>query len=86
MEKVLLMQFLALSIYTLFVGFCFCDGFKLHIIRKLVWFITFAAISIYIFKAKNQFDLALILPVPTLLAILLCAYENRKSKRKLASK
>jgi len=86
MEKALLMQFLALGIYTLFMGFCFCDGFKLHIIRKLVWFITFAAISIYIFKAKNQFDLALILPVPTLLAILLCAYEDRKSNNKSVSK
>ena len=81
MAKILLMQFLALSLYTFFVGFCFCDGFKLHILRKLVWFITFLAISIYILKIKNQFDLALILPIPTLLAILLCGYEKkRKSK------
>ena len=81
MANILLIQLLALSLYTFFVGFCFCDGFKLHILRKLVWFITFLAISIYILKIKNQFDLALILPLPTLLAILLCGYEKkRKSK------
>jgi len=79
-EKILL-QFLALSLYTLFVGFCFCDGFKLHILRKLVWFITFLIISIHIFKTKNEFDLALILPIPTLLAILLCGYEKIKSRK-----
>ena len=81
MAKVLLMQFLALSIYALFMGFCFCDGFKLHIVRKLIWFITFLLISSYILKIKNQFDLALILPFPTLLAILLCGYEKRKSNK-----
>jgi len=81
MAKVLLMQFLTLSIYTFFMGFCFCDGFKLHILRKLIWFITFLLINIYILKVKGQFDLALILPIPTLLAILLCSYENRQSKK-----
>lgn len=82
MAKILLMQFLTLSLYALFTGFCFCDGFKLHILRKLVWFITFLFISIYILKTKNEFNLALILPIPTLLAILLCSYEKRKSKGK----
>ena len=82
MGKVLLMQFLTLSCYTLFIGFCFCDGFKLHILRKLVWFITFLIINIYVLKIKVEFDLTLILPVSTLLAILLCSYENRKSKQK----
>jgi len=79
MAKTLLMQFLALSIYTLFVGFCFCDGFKLHILRKLIWFIVFLLISAYVFNTTGEFDLAQILPVPTLLAILLCNYERRKS-------
>jgi hypothetical protein len=81
MGKILLMQFLALSLYTFFVAFCFCDGFKLHILRKLVWFITFLVISICTLKVKNEFDLALILPIPTILAILLCYYKKRKSKK-----
>ena len=76
MIKILLMQFLALSLFTVFMGFCFCDGFKLHIVRKLVWFITFLFISAYVLKTKNEFDLSLILPIPILLAILLCAYEK----------
>ncbi|MBM3250318.1 MAG: hypothetical protein FJZ09_05715 [Candidatus Omnitrophica bacterium] len=84
MGKIMLMQFLSLSIYTLFMGITFCDGFKLHVVRKLIWFITFAAVSAYVLRTKNEFDLALILPVPTLLAILLCSYEHRKSKDKRA--
>jgi hypothetical protein len=36
--------------------------------------------SIHVFKGKGEFDLSLILPIPTLLAILLCAYEKIKSK------
>jgi hypothetical protein len=86
MGKILFMQFLALSLYTLFVGFCFCDGFKLPILRKLVWFISFLFISMYVFKTKSEYDLSLILPIPTLLAILLCNYENRKSNRKTINK
>ena len=82
MGKILLIQFIALSSYILFVGFCFCDGFKLHITRKLIWFITILVISIYILKATKEFDLSLILPLPALLAILLCYFEKRESKEK----
>ncbi|MDD2689819.1 MAG: hypothetical protein PHT41_06700 [Candidatus Omnitrophica bacterium] len=82
MSNTLLMQLFALSLYTLFMGFTFCDGFKLHILRKLLWFSVFAAISIYVIKTKNEFNLSLILPIPTLLAILLCAYEKIRSKGK----
>jgi hypothetical protein len=82
MGKILLLQFLTLSLYTFFVGFCFCDGFKLHILRKLVWFIVFLIISIYTLKVKNEFSLHIILPIPTLLAFLLCSYEKRKSHKK----
>jgi len=78
----LLIQLFSLSLYTLFVGFCFCDGFKLHILRKLIWSFVFIFISIYIFKIKNEFDLALILPLPTLLATFFCAYEKIRMKNK----
>jgi len=82
MAQTLLMQFLTLSLFTLFMGFCFCDGFKLHILRKLTWFTAFLFISIYVFRMTKEYDLALILPIPTLLAILLCSYEKRKAKEK----
>jgi hypothetical protein len=82
MANALLMQLLTLSLYTLLIGFCFCDGFRLHILRKLLWFSVFLAISIYTFKTKNEFDLVMILPIPTILAILLCAYEKIKAKEK----
>jgi len=82
MGKVFLMQFLTLSLFALYTGFCFCDGFKLHIMRKLIWFVAFLIIGICVLKTKNEFDLTLILPVPIILAILLCAYEKIKSKKK----
>jgi hypothetical protein len=81
-QNTFILQFLALSLYTAFMGFCFCDGFKLHILRKLAWFIVLLIVSIYSLKVKEQFDLTLILPFPTLFAIFLCAYEKGKSKEK----
>jgi hypothetical protein len=81
-ERILVMQFLTLSLYALFMGFCFCDGFKLHILRKLLWFAVFLSVSVYSLQTKNEFDLAWILPGPTLLALLLCAYEKIRAKKK----
>jgi hypothetical protein len=68
------------------MGYCFCDGFKLHTVRKLIWFAVLLAISLYTYKAKNEFDLALILPVPSLLAIFLGSYEKQKATRREAKK
>lgn len=75
----LLTQLLALSLYVLTMGFCFCDGFKLHIARKLAWFLVFLLISAYTFQLKGEYDLALILPIPSLLAILLCNYQRKEA-------
>ena len=82
MAHKLLMQFITLSLYTFFTGFCFCDGFQLHTLRKLIWFAVFLFISLYALRTKNEFDLAFILPIPILLAILLCSYEKIKSKKR----
>lgn len=81
MAKVLLMQFLTLSIYTAFMGFCFCDGFKLPVAKKLIWFVVFFALASYVLKTYGQFDLTLILPIPTLLAMLICVHEIKKTKK-----
>ena len=81
MEKTLLLQFLTLSIYAVFLEFCFCDGFNLSIFRKLVCFVPFLVISIYVFKQEGQLDLELILPLPTLLAFLLCLNERARLKQ-----
>lgn len=82
MQNKLLIQFVVLSLYTFFTGFCFCDGFKLHIARKLIWFIFFLFISLNVLKSRGEFDLALILPAPLILAILLCVFEKRRQARK----
>lgn len=81
MGQLLIVQFLTLSIYAFFVGFCFCDGFKLHIGRKLIWFIFFFIISGYVLKSTGQFDLSIILPFPTLLALALCILEQRQQRK-----
>ena len=72
-----LMQFITLSIYLFFVGFTFCDGFKLHIARKVVWFAVFLVNAVSVFAVTNEFSLPFILPIPTTLAFLLCLYEKK---------
>jgi hypothetical protein len=80
LEKIILSQFLALSLYAAFVGFCFCDGFRLRTARKLIWFATFLAAVFVVMKTRGQLDLSLILPLPTLLAIALGAFQIRSSR------
>ena len=82
MEQLLEMQFLTLVLYVTFMGFCFCDGFKLRIARKLIWFFVFVLVAVYVLKTTGQFALTLILPLPTLLAIILGAYEIKSRKAK----
>jgi len=74
------LEFIALSCYVLLMGFTFCDGYKLHIARKLVWFAVFLVIALSVFKAKGEFALELILPIPCLLAFALGWYELKIKK------
>jgi hypothetical protein len=78
MAEKLLLQFITLSVYTFLMGFIFCDFFKLHILRKLLWFIVFLAISAYVLNKRGEFHLGLILPIPMLLAIWLGWVEKRR--------
>ena len=78
----ILAEWIALSLYTLFMGFCFCDGFGLHIIRKLVWFSVFLAVCFYTFTVDQHFDLILIISISSLAAIIVCAYDKITKKRK----
>jgi len=80
MAEKLFLQFITLSIYAFLMGFIFCDFFKLHILRKLVWFALFTLISAYVLKAKGEFDLGLILPLPLLAAIVLGWLEKRRGR------
>ena len=81
METAIFWQWLTLSLFVAFMGFCFCDGFNLHILRKLLWFVVFLGLVIISLNIKGKFDLTIILPASILLAILLCYYEKRKQKR-----
>ena len=76
-----LLQLVTLYWYIIFVVFCFSDGFKLRTAGKLLWFAVFFAITIYVFITKNEFDLAFILPGPTLLAIILCSLQKARSNK-----
>lgn len=82
MEEKFLLQFITLSIYAALMGFVFCDFFKLRTGRKLVWFGVFLVVSAYVLKARGEFDLGLILPLPMLLAICL-GWLQKRNKSKL---
>jgi hypothetical protein len=81
MDHGLLLQFLTLSIYAVFLGFTFCDGFTLPLTKKLICFIPFICISFFVLRVTGKYDLALILPIPTLLAFFLCVSQRDPSKR-----
>ena len=81
MLNAIFMNWLTLSLFVAFMGFCFCDGFKLHILRKLIWFSGFLLLSFYSLNKKGSFDLLIILPPALLLAILVCSYEKFKQKQ-----
>ena len=78
-EKIL-MQYLAICLYVVFVGYCFCDGFGLPVKRKLIWFFTMLLVCFTVLKVGGESDLVLILPVPTALALLLC-YDQKRNGR-----
>jgi len=70
-------EFLTLSVFLFFMGFCFCDGFKLHVVRKIIWFVGFLITVLVVFQRTQAFDLVSILPFPLILALILCWYEKR---------
>jgi len=76
------LEFLSLSIYVLFTGFTFCDGFKLYTGRKILWAVVFLLMAVSSLKLYNEFDLTFILPLPTTLALLLCLNAKIKNDKK----
>ena len=80
MEHRLILQFVTLTVFSFLMGITFCDFYKLHIVRKLIWFVVFLAISVYVLGEYGEFELSLILPVPMLLAIALGWMQKKKLK------
>jgi hypothetical protein len=78
MGERLFLQFITLGIFSFLMGITFCDFYKLHIVRKLIWFGIFLGISAYVLRTRGEFDLTLILPVPMLLAIGLAWWQKKK--------
>jgi hypothetical protein len=78
MAEKLILQFLTLSIFSFLMGITFCDFYRLHTVRKLIWFGVFLAVSSYVLLMRGEFDLALILPIPMLLAIGLAWLQKKK--------
>lgn len=78
MAERLLLEFVTLSIFSFLMGITFCDFYKLHIVRKLIWFAIFLATSSYVLRIRGEFDLALILPLPMLVAIGFAWWQKKK--------
>jgi len=77
MPTLLIHQIIAIAFYLFFVYYSFCDGFNVNPLRKIAWAIIFIWISIVSLQLRGQFDLILILPVPSVLAMSLCWFEKR---------
>lgn len=78
MAERIILQLIALSIFSFLMGFTFCDFYKLHTVRKLIWFVIFLAVSAYVLRTRGEFDLVLILPIPMLVAIALAWLQKIK--------
>lgn len=74
------LQFIALTIYVLFLSYIFYDYFKLRTIRKNLFYIVFLLLATVVIKTRSEFDLSLILPVPTLLALWLGIWQKREKQ------
>jgi len=81
MIKTVTLQFIALAIYLFYMGFSFCDGFKLPLARKLIFFGIFLVNALSVFFGKGTFEVSLILPIPTLVAFFLGWQEVGRRKR-----
>ena len=78
MGEKLLLQFIALSIYVAFLGFIFCDFFKLPNIRKIIVFVFLVICAGMVLRSRDEFDLSLILPGPTILALVIGIWQKKK--------
>ncbi len=74
----LLLQLITLAMFLLLMGFNFCDYYKLPTVRKLIWFVLFLGISVSVLRVRREFDLALILPLPLMIALLLAMLHKPK--------
>jgi len=75
------LQLIALAFYTLFIFFTFCDGFKLHVFKKLIWAIFFLTACLLSLRVENEFDLKAIVAASSLIAFVIC-WLDKKYKQK----
>jgi hypothetical protein len=80
MPEKIIGQFLVLALYVFATGQCFCDGFQIPTWKKVIWYLIFLFISLGVFLKNNEFDLTLVLPIPIILAFLLCWIEAKKKQ------
>jgi len=82
MIELVIQQLLVISFYLFFVYYSFCDGFNLKFIRKIGWAIIFSWICFLSLQTTGNFDLMLILPIPSALAMFLCWQAKRSQLKK----
>lgn len=77
----LLWEFVALAAYVSYMGYSFCDGFKLSIERKVLWVGVFLMVSLFVLRMSGEYNLAMILPIPSIVAIALGWSQKMKTKK-----
>ena len=82
MLKSIIYELIAISFYVMFVYYAFCDGFNVKPLRKIAWAVVFLWTCFVSLQYRNGFDLLLILPVPSALALFLCWHEKKTQVKK----
>lgn len=78
----IILELVALGVYTLFIFFTFCDGFKLHVAKKLILALFFLAVCTITFRAFNEFDLKSIIASSSFIAFTICWLDKKFKKKK----
>lgn len=82
MFDLVVFQIIAMGFYLLFVFFSFCDGFNIHITRKILWAIVFVVACYVSFLLKGSFDFLFILPIASVLAFFFCWNQKKIDAKK----
>jgi len=81
MNEVVVFELFALTGYLLFIFLSFSDGFKLHVLRKLIWAVFFIIMAMFTFLSEGHFALNIIIFFSSFLAIILARIQQRQNQK-----
>ncbi len=76
-----LWDLIPLACFLFFTFFSFCDGFKLHPARKLMFAGYFLALAIFVYTQVGFLSLRILIPFASLLAMTLGWFQIKDNER-----